>query len=98
VTATVKGCQMPALKHVAMMIPQPYAGRRLTSTKGGNRGMYRCALFMAPVYGDLSSHSVVVHDDQAELPDEYIVQTSYVEADTLVFSLQRRAVNESFAP
>jgi hypothetical protein len=53
---------------------------------------------MAPVYGDLSSHSVVVHDDQAELPDEYIVQTSYVEADTLVFSLQRRAVNESFAP
>ena len=28
---------MPALKRIAVMIPQPGMGRRLTSTKGGNR-------------------------------------------------------------
>ena len=30
-SATVKGCQMPTLKHVVVMIHQPCAGRRLTT-------------------------------------------------------------------
>ena len=50
---------MPALNHVAVMIPQPYAGRRLTSTKGGNRGDVTAGLCLGNGYGDLSFYSAV---------------------------------------
>ncbi len=59
---------------------------------------YRCALEQAPVYGDLSPHSVVGHGDQADLSDDDIIQISHVEADTQDFSLKLRTVNESLAP
>ena len=68
------------------MIQQPCAGRRRTSHKGGNRGEYRYALFLAPVYGDLSSHSVVVDDDQADLSDDDIIQAGHIKANMLDFS------------
>lgn len=77
------------------MIQQSYAGRRRTSHKGGNRGEYRCALFLAPAYGDLSSYSTVGHDDQTPLSDEDIIQASLIEADTLEFSWRRQATNAS---
>ena len=79
---------MPALKRRAVMIQQPPAGRRRTKHSGGNRGKYRCALLLAPVYGDLSSHSVAVHVAQAELAGDDSISAIHLELNAHDFSLQ----------
>jgi len=80
------------------MIQQPSAGRRRTKHSGGNRGKCRCALLLAPIYGDLSSHSVVVHVDQAELADDDIIPATRFELNAHDFSLPLRPNSAGFAP
>lgn len=54
----VKGCQMPALNLRANKQPLPWAGRRRTSLKGGNRGIYQGWSEQLTDYGDLSGWPV----------------------------------------
>jgi hypothetical protein len=75
---------------------QPLAGWRRTSTKGGNRGKYRCALWLAPVYGDLSSHSIAVHTDQVKLADDDIIPATLFELNEQDFTLPLRPNSECF--
>ena len=50
----VKGCQMPALQHETVRMPQNFEGRRRTSPEGGNRGMIEGVSENATIYGDLT--------------------------------------------
>jgi hypothetical protein len=53
----VKGCQMPALHCVTVLLRQTVEGRRRTSLEGGNRGLRSDMFGWRAVYGDLNCGS-----------------------------------------
>jgi hypothetical protein len=53
--AIVKGCQMPALHRMSILLRQNSGGRRRTSLEGGNRGLRSRKYGSATLYGDLKS-------------------------------------------